>query len=472
MTRKHWLSFAFLVLFSLVFVTSQAHAGTVTASSCAQSNIQSAINSAASGDTVIVPSGSCTWTTSVSISNKGITLKGAGIGSTNITDGTSGQALNINIDSASHFVDVSGFTFIKSSNNSSGMIQIDGTQAVVGFRFHHNRILMASAGARGIVPTSVYGLIDNNTFDVTATDGSIQMISPIGSPDSTDGGFTPWMRPLSLGTNNAVFIEDNTFNYGSIAEDCIDSYGGSRIVIRHNKFNNSHIGFHGTDSGNRRSLFSFEIYSNTFTNNTSSTFRAATVRGGTGVVYNNTYGGSHGAWNGVTLMVYRGTGLDQSGWGACDGTQWQLNSTDFKANGSRQCSTSGGVKFCSLDRDRVCTSDSTCSAAGAGTCSTYFDGSGSEGYACRDQPGRTHNQALEPIYAWGNSGGVDVGMYDGGTGANIGNYLQSGRDFVNSSSAKPGYVAYTYPHPLQSGGSASNPNPTVNPPSGLTAIVN
>ena len=470
MTRKHWLSFAFLMLFCLVFQVYQAHAGTVAASSCAQATIQSAIDSAASGDTVTVPAGSCTWTTSVSISNKGITLRGAGIGQTNITDGTSGQALKINVDSNTHFVDVSGFTFIKSANNSSGMIQMDGTQAVVGFRFHHNRILMASAGARGIVPTSIYGVIDHNTFDVTATDGSIQMISPSGSPDSTDGGFTPWMRPLSLGSINAVFIEDNTFNYGSIAEDCIDSYGGSRIVIRHNTFNNSHIGFHGTDSGNRRSLFSFEIYENTFNNNTSSTFRAATVRGGTGVVYNNKYGGSHGTWYGVILMVYRGTGLDQSTWGACNGTNWEIGSTDFKSNASRQSSTNGGVKFCSLDRDRVCTSDSTCSAASAGTCSTYFDGSGNAGYPCRDQPGRTHNQALEPVYAWGNTGGVDIGVYDGGTGANIGNYLQSDRDFVNSSSAKPGYTAFTYPHPLQSGGAPPPPS-TVNPPSGLSAIV-
>ena len=263
------------------------------------------------------------------------------------------------------------------------------------------------------------------------------------------------MSPLSLGTNNAVYIEDNTFNYGSTDEDCIDAYGGARLVIRHNAFNNAHIGFHGFDSGDRRSVFSYEIYSNTFTNNSSTEFRAVNLRGGTGVIYSNTFTGSR-SWADVTLLVYRACPpLDQGGWGTCDGTLWGIGSTNFSAQASRSASANGGVKFCSGDRDRVCTSDSTCSAAGAGTCSTYLDGSGTAGYACRDQPGRTHGQILSPVYAWSN-GSVGISTYDGSYSCGVGlsNYLRSGRDYINGSTM-PGYSAYAYPHPLQAATSVS-----------------
>ena len=45
-----------------------------------RSDVQAAINSAAEGDTVIVPEGTCTWTSGVTISGKGIIVQGAGSG--------------------------------------------------------------------------------------------------------------------------------------------------------------------------------------------------------------------------------------------------------------------------------------------------------------------------------------------------------------------------------------------------------
>ena len=68
-------------------------AATINAANCTQSTVQAAINSAADGDTVTVPAGTCTWSAAVSISNKTITLRGAGSGSggTKITYGGSGH---------------------------------------------------------------------------------------------------------------------------------------------------------------------------------------------------------------------------------------------------------------------------------------------------------------------------------------------------------------------------------------------
>lgn len=443
-----------IILIYWFFASRFAIADIVNAASTSRADVQSAIDSAISGDTVIVPAGSSTWTTAVSVSGKNLTLQGNGIGSTNITDGTSGGALSISANSTD-FVRVTGFTFIASGTHTSdGIIDISGTQADIAFRFDHNRILISSAVTRGIIVTSVYGLIDNTTFDITATTGSIQSVSVWGSSDSTDGGYTPWTRSLTLGSQNAVYVEDCTFNYTTAiagTEDGIDGYGGGRIVIRNSSFTNVTVGFHGTDSGNRRSLHSFEIYDNTFTNNSSTTLRAATIRGGTGVIYGNTYGGSGSGWGGVTLMYYRACPpLDQSAWGTCDGTLWKLNSATLSSNGSRECSTSGTVGFNTTDKETLGTF--------GGAYQRYFDGPAANGYPGRDQPGITTGQVVDPIYVWSNDGN-NAGTYDGGSppAGGIEAYIESGRDYINNgTTAKPGYTALTYPHPLI-GGSESNP---------------
>ena len=67
--------FLLAFLFTAVFGT-RAQANTITANSCNTADVQSAINSAAGGDTVAIPAGTCAWTTGVSLS--GITLTGAG----------------------------------------------------------------------------------------------------------------------------------------------------------------------------------------------------------------------------------------------------------------------------------------------------------------------------------------------------------------------------------------------------------
>src|SRR5690606_9423785 len=53
-----------------------ANAATVTASACTSSAVQSAIDSANIGDTVVVPNGSCSWSSGVRINGKAIHLRG------------------------------------------------------------------------------------------------------------------------------------------------------------------------------------------------------------------------------------------------------------------------------------------------------------------------------------------------------------------------------------------------------------
>jgi hypothetical protein len=98
MMAMRWL--AFTLLAGTVF-SGIARAATYTAGSCNTSDVQTAINSASAGDTVIIPGGTCTWTSGVAISGKGIYVQGQGGGrivaysSSNIAIGTGSKTLSV-----------------------------------------------------------------------------------------------------------------------------------------------------------------------------------------------------------------------------------------------------------------------------------------------------------------------------------------------------------------------------------------
>jgi hypothetical protein len=412
------------------------------------------------GDTITIPPGSFTWTTTVTIS-KGITLQGAGLSASHIIDqGSGGAALRVTC-SAAHFVRVTGLEFIKSTAHPSGMVQFGGGSSggrnEVGFRFDNCKLNFPTTGGRGVYSVGIFGLIDHNSIVVSGP-GSQQSISVDGSSINTDGGFTPWTRPLTLGTDKAVSIEDNTFDYtgNDQAEDSIDAYSGARVVVRHNTFLSISQGFHGTDSGSNRSPHSFEIYNNTYINNSSHTIRALTVRGGTGVIWGNTYGGSHGSWYGVTLQYFRAT-APGSAWRQCDGTVWQLGSTDVSTEASRTCSVNGGVGFNNVDKETL--------GPWGGNYTRGFDGTGLHGYPGRDQPGFTTGQVSSPIYIWNQSPDFGAGPWAGGNPADqalLATFIVEGRDYFRNT-PRPGYTPYVYPHPLVTGTGTPTPTPTGTP---------
>jgi hypothetical protein len=464
-----WLAFP-LTLICLLLFSGGADAATSNAASCSSANVQSAINAASNGDVVVVPAGSCTWSSQVRISGKSLTLQGAGVDRTNITD-SAGGALTVAGD-AIHFVRVTGFTFIHNSNvgccgivafNAVGT-DLNGANPPVGFRFDHSRISVpTSAGAEHIVYVeTAYGLIDHVTWDIPAT-ASTQALTIVGTQESQDSGFRAWQRPQSLGTDKAVYLEDSTINYpNGASEDAVDAYDGARLVLRHNTFNGKGVGFHGTDSGGHRSMHTAEIYNNIFTNQNGYSVR---YRGGSGVVFNNT------GMGGVEIITYRKCSPPLDGWSIGPDIPSMLSSTDYSKSGTRDNCASGtscNVKFCSGNREFLCRVDSDCAAQGvSGTCSAFFDGSGSpNGYPVRDQPGITSGQVSSPLYAWNNNRniGVTTGGNDAQCGATMNADLVAGRDYVNNGATpKPGYAPYTYPHPLQTGDQGPAP------PSGLTA---
>jgi hypothetical protein len=73
----------FLTIWIIILITGQSFAATIYAASCSYTDVKTAVDSANSGDTVIVPAGSCIWNIPLVVT-KGVILQGAGIGVTNI----------------------------------------------------------------------------------------------------------------------------------------------------------------------------------------------------------------------------------------------------------------------------------------------------------------------------------------------------------------------------------------------------
>jgi hypothetical protein len=211
----------------------EAGAATINASSCAQSAVQSAVNAASSGDTVVVPAGVCTWSTPVQLSDA-IALKGAGIGATvingaiNAPYGTGMIQYRPSVVEATKTLEVSGFTL--DARYTSGCLMAtapDATNAITGLKIHDNRFV--NGNSRAVILSGLeFGVFYRNQFQ----DNYIA-ISSIGS--EMDG----WKYPVAQGGPNYPYFEDNTFNQTVARGGFIVETGrGGRIVFRHNTISN------------------------------------------------------------------------------------------------------------------------------------------------------------------------------------------------------------------------------------------
>lgn len=403
---------------ALLHFCSFAEAATITAASCSKSNVESAIAQAASGDTIQVPAGSSTWADYITVSKK-LAIIGAGAGQTAI----SGPGFRIG--NGTDGVRISGFSF--SSTSVSTAIYAGASRSSTGSRnFRIDNCRFTGYAAWIQVDGHCTGVIDNNEFFKCTGEG----IYVFGDDEAA------WTRDSGLGTSDFVFIEHNLFDtQGTLNGHFILANFGGRPVIRYNTFkesggarSNDFIDMHGYCHGSYdRGTRAFEIYENTFIRDTNGCCRCLFLRGGTGVVYTNTFDESGGGfyWNSIKTPVFM---------------------VDYRA------SKWDGTKT-------VCSS--TCSKS-------YWCDSG-EGHPCCDQIGRGKDkcsqsspcgQADEPVYFWNNklhTGAATPLVVHSGSAA----YIKEGVDYYTTQ--KPGYVPYAYPHPLVSGSTATTTT-VVGPP--------
>jgi hypothetical protein len=276
-----WLTFAFML--SALF-GREVKANTYTAASCSQTDVQNAINSTSSGDTVVVP-GTCSvsWSSAVSIpSTKGITVEATGT----VTLTNYGFSLSQNTTSTSR---ISGFTFTSPGNNGTAYaIVTNGTPTSAPFRIDHNTFVNSAlsvfVGLQGNAP----GLLDHNTFN---GGGASEEIHNLGMGPSGNAGWTDNIMP---GSANMVIIEDNTFETSDTTYICsgIESYYGARNALRHNTFKFCQVDQHGTAGAVGARWW--EVYDNNFiVPNGQNQCCFITMRGGSGVIWGNTTSGTN-----------------------------------------------------------------------------------------------------------------------------------------------------------------------------------
>jgi hypothetical protein len=355
-----------------------------------EASVATCVANASNGSTINVSGGSASWSRNIQISNKALTILGAGAGTTVIAN----NAFTLT-NSASR---ISGFTF---NLAAGGQFLVE---ASVGFRIDHNTVTRPNWGEfvflYGVGANPTEGLIDHN--DVTNG-----RITHFGSESSTAGRHV-WARPLDLSTSKAVYVEDNTFTHTDMSNfgNTVDGNWGCRYVARFNTMIGGRFEVHGLQSDNARACMMWQMYNNTLRNGSTPNYRPWFVRGGTGLIFHNTTDGRF-LNESIDIDTNRTVG-DSSfpSFGRCDGSSWIDGNTP-----------------------------------------------GGRGYPCRDQIGRSTDaslwnfgmpaprQAHAPAYVWSNrnpSGEIPVRLNTVGTAQqneDLELQLVEGRDFYAFRSA-------------------------------------
>lgn len=456
----------FGLLLSALF-SPVTHAATLTAASCNVTDVQTAVNLASNGDTVIIPNGDCTWNSGIN-TNKQITITGQTKGGVILRMGpgiTNGNAM-LTVDTGTSFstiianlkfyagpspCDTLGSGAPAGTCGSGSYIFLNGSVTDKPPLIHDNYFNVP--GDFQIFTAVTYrrwggGVIYNNVFESTTNRLCATGPDTIGSGlgcgsqsgdlqfKAIDGG-TSWSAPSTMGTDdttglNNVYAETNTFNnVGQI--DCDD---GVRLVFRHNILNDSTFICHGADTS-AYGVRHAEIYDNTFNFHSSGTWTFSGVTGSYPLNLN-----AFVDLRGGTMLLTGNTmpAISSQVWGAKPTAKLHIEQIDRNSG-----------------------PDACCPA----------------GYACFHQVGRGQNNTLEPTYIWGNSGTGTPGspsVENSGYGQcttnsnynNPGFYVQLNRDYY-SGTAKPGWARYPYPHPLTQGTGTSAAPPA--PPTKLQLAV-
>lgn len=405
-----------------------------------QTSVQACIDSAVSGDTVNVLAGTAAWNNVTwTGSTKQIHLQGAGEGLTVITaDATT--AFSIGFASAGTFnvrVSHMTITFNSTTNRKIYLTSATVNGVVKGIRLDHLTLTSASATQNGPA-IQIQGILFGVDDHVTTSGTNFQRLLVDGIITAEDGcttycyGHFSWKRAINLGSDEAWYTEDwtnTTTTFGGLSADFDANNGGAYVVRYGNNTGQSYVQTHSTHQ-NTYGARKVEVYNNTWVGN--GWLRWGQLRAGSGVVYNNVV--SNYTSNLIVIDGERESSscaVNVAPMNLCSG----VNSRD------------GNTEACGWP------------------CVTQIGTGGSASF-----DGTAATLVNVPIYSWKN--GTTATCVSGGTCDNLStlvlNACSAGAfalsdyikttgsphtgsvvDYVNNGDTpKPGYTAYTYPHPL------------------------
>jgi hypothetical protein len=275
------------LLAPIFFGACNVHAATITAASTSNTDVASAIASAADGDTIQLPAGDANWSSTLTVT-KAITLKGAGTNSTFIRM----QGTILILSPANDLpMRVSGIYFDLGPFVTSDRyaIEVSSNVNISSLRIDH---CYFKGGKRTVyLWTQAYGVIDHCTF----LDSNLDFAPTMGGRDD---GNQSWSEPIQPGTINTMVVEDCQFiRDNAITDDPNEAlYGqdGARCCFRYNTVIQTAttrplaaIDAHGYNSSYGHGTRFYEVYNNTF--HCGWTYRFCALRGGTHIFYNNKF---------------------------------------------------------------------------------------------------------------------------------------------------------------------------------------
>lgn len=409
MIKFHKVAF-FLPFFLLCISFSfEAHAAIVTAASCSQADVNNAVGASSNGDTVMIPNGSCSWTSGLSTTKQIViraqnytpTQGGTMTRSVTITNNSSTPLFSLTSGNSYH-VQLSGIRFNEGSG-SANHVRMSGTGTkpplLNDCSFEVKQRNGTSTDVAVVSWTSLGGVEWNSYYNGLSA-GAADGVGPDGTSRVVNSPRN-WATASTMGTADIgglvnTYLEDSTaVNVGAFPD--VDRWG--RAVIRYNTFDGMINGqTHGFSSGSYQGRH-VEVYNNTFsvTNpNRNHIGRYYWIRAGTFIFTENVVNNSIPQEYGNVSQVIIG------------------------------------------------------------------DTQGLGNYPVLRQPGWGHNgttDVSDPIYIWNQTGTRAYSFgFQGGWDANV----VAGRDLFVNNGAKPGYAKFTYPHPLRTGGGGGGD--TVPPP--------
>lgn len=400
----------------------------IKAATCREADVQSAIDqvAAAGGGVAEMPNEQGEWTNGVRVPAL-VNLIGGGqtlLIDSVPKDGSSRRL--ITADRVQNGFEMSGFDV--ECKEPDPMITNAGHIVIAGaterIRVHHIRFKNLMTTPFRIFG-AVFGLMDHIEIETPQA-----MFYGIGVDHSNlfggDFGDKSWITPIKWGSLEALYIEDCTFRCGNPQQiwGPIDSFGGGRVVVRKNKFYNSVIGSHGTEtSGRPRGMLYYEVYDNRFEFavgadgfNLVPIDSIVGLRSGTMVAFRNEVVGAfrRTGFNRFIKAVYNRDLGQVSMWGKADGTNpYDKNENGTVVRGLDQPGTS-------LSRDL-------------------------EGKPVPDQAWFANSD--DPIHEWDNRFS-DTPQW-GVIGTDSPHILEGVHFKTNT--VRPGYTEAAYPHPLQTG---------------------
>ena len=472
-----------------------------------QGNVQTLVNGAATGDIITIPSGTFSWTGTLTI-NKGVTLQGTGKTTSTIQNNNATSGMLAATSDGDGHITLSNFGIQQVANNGGAngrqALVLDRNDATIytvlihDCKFDSNAIFnyMVFCAANGFV----FWNCDFIGSGVNGLGGISMVCSKYGA--GTSGSPYGWNTASTMGALDTTglrntYIEDCTLSNAPTGGTNADD--NARMVFRYCTVTDAVVANHGQDTS-QYGMRHDEIYNCTFHNVNGSTLNVGgwmSCRGGTFAWHDNVIEAppsGKASYNLICQQINRAGGPGscqtahpanrQAGRGWSSGSSSTSGNPVVAANGTGETSDPGyiwnntgagsGLSFVGIDQyspddcgnGQLDTLTFTCNITNGSNQITNVTITTNAGFAVPpsvannldvtmgiyDSTGNFFAQGTTITGIAGTTLTLSNSALSGGTGVSLkSGYITLGTDVIFGT-PKPGYTPYTYPHPLRAGG--------------------